>query len=169
MFAQEDPSIQPVPKFLRLICYLTIFGSIYMMFTALSSISNPDTVSQAMAKSIDDWQDVFQKSMQADAAAEQKFEEIVADISNANSSRNIRDHSFFSLISNILTLIGAWLMLRLKRKGFHFYLIGNLIAVIAPLLVFGSDNFLGFSYALFAGVTGGLFTILYALKIKYMY
>jgi hypothetical protein len=73
------------------------------------------------------------------------------------------------LISNILTLIGAWLMLRLKRKGFHFYLIGNLTAVIAPLLVFGSDNFLGFSYALFAGVTGGLFTFLYALKIKYMY
>jgi hypothetical protein len=50
-----------------------------MIFTALSSISNPDTVSQAMAKSIDDWQDVFQKSMQSDAAAEQKFEEIVAD------------------------------------------------------------------------------------------
>jgi hypothetical protein len=80
----------------------------------------------------------------------------------------MRDNSFFALISNILTLIGAWLMLRLRKKGFHFYLLGNIIGVVAPLLVFGSGNFLGFSYAVFAGITGGLFTILYALKIKYM-
>lgn len=169
MFTNQESSPSPVPRFLKILCYLTIFGSIYMVFTSLSSISSPETVSQAMEKSLDDWQDLFQKSMQADPRAEQKFEEILTDLSNANSPRNMRDNSFFSLISNILTLIGAWMMLRLRRKGFHFYLLGNIIAVVAPLLVFGSDNFLGFSYALFAGVSGGLFTFLYALKIKYMH
>lgn len=168
MFENQENTRPIVPRFLRIICYLTIFGSIYMIFTSLSAISSPETVTQAMSKSIDDWQEIFQKSMQADARAEQKFDEILVDLSSANTTRNMRDNSFFSLVSNILTLIGAWLMLRLKKRGFHFYFLGNIIAVIAPLLVFGSGNFLGISYAVFAGTTGGIFTLLYALKIKHM-
>ncbi len=168
MFENKESTPPLVPRFLKFLCYLTIFGSIYMVFTALSGISSPETVSKAMTQSIDNWQEIFQQSMQNDPQAEQKFDEILSDLSSANTSRNMRDNSFFALISNILTLIGAWLMLRLRKKGFHFYLLGNIIGVVAPLLVFGSGNFLGFSYAVFAGVTGGLFTILYALKIKYM-
>jgi hypothetical protein len=168
MFENQESTPPLVPRFLKIICYLTIFGSIYMIFTSLSAISSPETVSQAMSKSIEDWQEIFQKSMQSDPRAEQKFDEILVDLSNANTSRNMRDNSFFSLVSNVLTLIGAWLMLRLKKRGFHFYFLGNIIAVIAPLLVFGSGNFLGISYAVFAGTTGGLFTLLYALKIKHM-
>lgn len=91
-----------------------------MIFTSLSAISSPETVTQAMSKSIEDWQEIFQKSMQADARAEQKFDEILVDLSSANTTRNMRDNSFFSLVSNILTLIGAWLMLRLKKRGFIF-------------------------------------------------
>ena len=168
MLENNESAPTLVLRFLKIICYLTIFGSIYMIFTSVSAISSPETVTQAMTKSMESWQDIFQKSMQSDPQAEQKFEEILTDLSNANTSSNMRDNSFFSMISNLLTLIGAWMMLRLRKKGFHFYLLGNIIAVVAPLLVFGSDNFLGFSYAIFAGMTGGLFTVLYALKIKYM-
>jgi len=91
---------------------------------------------------MEQWQDYFQVSMKNNPAAEKKFEEILIDLSLANTASNMRDNSFFILISNVLTLIGAWLMLRLKKRGFHFYFLGNLIGVIAPLLVFGSDNFL---------------------------
>ena len=169
MFPDQE-SVKPiVPRFLRFLCYLTIFGSIYMILTSLSGLSNPETVTQAMSKSLDEWQEFFQKSIKNDPVSERKFEEILSDLSLANTTGNMRDNSFFILISNALTLIGAWMMLRLKKRGFHFYFLGNLIGVIAPLLVFGSDNFLGISYATFTGVTGGLFSILYALKIKYMH
>jgi hypothetical protein len=40
--------------------------------------------------------------------------------------------------------------------------------VISPILVFGSGNFLGFAFAFFSAFFGGLFTLLYALKMKYM-
>lgn len=169
MFPDQDSVKPDVPRFLRFLCYLTIFGSIYMILTSVSGLSSPETVTQAMSKSIEDWQDFFQKSMKNDSNSEQKFEAILSDLSIANTSGNMRDNSFFILISNVLTLVGAWLMLRLRRKGFHFYFLGNLIGVVAPLLVFGSGNFLGISYAMFTGVTGGLFSILYALKIKYMH
>lgn len=168
IMSPESSSPAQVPRFLKILCYLTMFGSIYMMFTALSGLTNPDAVSQSMLKNMDQWESLFDQITKSDPAAQPKLEEIMSDISSANTSSNLRDNSFFMLISNILTFLGARWMLRLRKKGFHFYLLGTIIAVIAPLLVFGSENFLGFSYALFAGITGGLFTILYALKIKYM-
>ena len=169
MDSDSTSTHSPVPRFLKFLCYLTIFGSIYMVLSSISGLTNPEGLSQTMSKSIDEWQSIFEKPLKADPASEQKLDQILSDINNANTSGNMRDNSFFSLISNILTLLGGWYMLRLQKRGFHFYLIGNIIAVIAPLLVFGSNNFLGFSYALYAGLTGGLFIILYALKIKHMH
>lgn len=92
----------------------------------------------------------------------------MGDIASSNTSSNMRDNSFFSLISNLLTMIGAFLMLRLKKNGLRLYILGCIIAVVAPLLVFGSDNIMGFSLALMAGLSGALFILLYALKMKYM-
>ena len=169
MFPHQESSKPTIPTILRFLCYLTMFGSIYMVLTSISGLSNPEAVSQAMNKSIGEFQNFFQQSLGKDPASEEKFEEIMRDLSYANTAGNMRDNSFFILISNVLTLSGAWLMLRLRKKGFHLYFLGNIIGVIAPLLVFGSDNFLGLSYAWFTAITGGLFVILYALKIKYMH
>jgi len=46
--------------------------------------------------------------------------------------------------------------------------LGCIIAVVAPLMVFGSDNIMGISLALMSGLSGALFILLYALKMKYM-
>jgi hypothetical protein len=80
----------------------------------------------------------------------------------------MRDNSFFSLVSNLLTLLGAVLMLRLKKNGFRLYVLGCVIGVVAPVLVFGSGNFLGMSYAMISGFSSSLFILLYGLKVKYM-
>ncbi|MEY3348628.1 MAG: hypothetical protein RLY46_667, partial [Bacteroidota bacterium] len=47
MFENKESTPPLVPRFLKFLCYLTIFGSIYMVFTALSGISSPETVSKA--------------------------------------------------------------------------------------------------------------------------
>ena len=80
----------------------------------------------------------------------------------------MHDFSVFTLIFNVLTLLGAWLMLRLNKNGFKLYVLGNLIATISPALVFGIDNWLGMAYAFYHGISGAIFIILYALKMKYM-
>jgi hypothetical protein len=80
----------------------------------------------------------------------------------------MRDHSFFAMISNLLTLIGASLMLRLKRNGFRLYLLGTLLGIVTPLLVFGPNNLLGLAYTIYSGFLGLLFVILYASKLKYL-
>ncbi|MBM3444142.1 MAG: hypothetical protein FJX83_04060 [Bacteroidetes bacterium] len=165
----QQPAAFSVPWFLRLLCYLTIFGSTYFMFSAISGLFSPEEVSKTMDQAMQSWMTIFEPALKSDPKAEKDFEAILEDISFANSVSNIRDYSFFSLVANGLTMIGAFLMLRLRKNGFRLYLLGTLIGIISPLLVFGSDNFLGFSYAFMGAIMGILFGILYALKMKHMH
>ncbi|MEY4629431.1 MAG: hypothetical protein RLZZ595_1757 [Bacteroidota bacterium] len=165
---QQAP-ISPVrPKFLTVLCYLTIFASSYMMLSALSGLSNPEELTKALDKSMDSWQSVFDQALESDPKGREQFENAMMDVAAANTSSNMRDNSFFSLVSNLLTMLGAFLMLRLKKNGFRLYVLGCVIGVVSPILVFGSGNFLGMSYAMLSGISSALFILLYALKMKYM-
>jgi len=167
--SDQNPVISPVrPKFLTVLCYLTIFASTYMIFSAFSGLSDPESISKAMTQSLESWEVVLQDALKSDPTGQQKIDGLLEEISFANTSSNMRDNSFFSLVSNLLSMIGAFLMLRLKKNGLRLYILGCIIAVVAPLLVFGSDNILGFSLALMSGLSGALFILLYALKMKYM-
>ena len=166
---EQKAPISPVrPRFLTILCYLTLFASSYMMLSALSGLSNPEELTKALSKSMDSWQSVFDQALTGDPKGKEQFENAMQEVSLSNTSSNMRDNSFFSLVSNLLTFIGAFLMLRLKKNGLRLYVLGCVIAVVAPVLVFGSDNIMGFSLALMAGLSGALFVLLYALKMKYM-
>ncbi|MEY3541824.1 MAG: hypothetical protein RLZZ204_636 [Bacteroidota bacterium] len=166
----ENPSpISPLrPRFLTILCYLTLFASSYMMLSAVAGLSDPEELTKTLNKSMENWDMVFSQAMDADPKGKEQFEKAMEDISFANTRSNMRDNSFFSLISNLLTLIGAVLMLRLKKNGFRLYVLGCIIGVVAPIIVFGSGNFLGLSYAMLSGFSSVLFILLYGFKLKYM-
>lgn len=166
----ELPSpISPMrPRFLTILCYLTLFASSYMLLSAIAGLSNPEELTKTLNNSMESWDMVFSQAMEADPRGKEQFEAAMEEISFANTRSNMRDNSFFSLISNLLTLIGAVLMLRLKKNGFKLYVLGCLIGIIAPLIVFGPGNFLGVSYAMLSGCSSALFILLYAFKLKYM-
>ncbi len=157
------------PRLLSILCYLTIFASSYMLVSSLSALANIDQTIDLLSQSLDKASAVFDKSLAADPATAENLDEALAQIAASITRSNMRDHHVFNLISNLLTLIGASLMLRLRKRGFHLYLLGTLIAFVAPLLVFGSDSLLGFAFSFSTALFGGLFVILYSLKIKYMH
>ena len=156
------------PRFLTFLCYLSIFGSSWVMMQSISSLSNPEQVSLEFAKNLGHLQVQFEAAFQKDPAAGEQVEKLISNAAASNTSSNIRDHSFFSVVSNLLTLLGAMLMLRLRKNGFRLYLLGTLIGIIAPLLVFGSGNLMGLAFAIYGGIFGLLFVLLYSFKLKYM-
>ena len=157
------------PWFLTVLCYLTIFGSSYMLVSSLSALSDLDQTTKMLLLSLDEASELFDKAFAADPASAQKVEDALDQIASGSTRTNMRDHHVFNMVNNLLTLIGASLMLRLKKRGFHLYVLGNLIGVVAPLLVFGAGNFLGFAFSFSTAFFGGLFILLYALKIKHMH
>ena len=130
------------------------------MINSITALMNPEQVSLAFSKELQKVQVQFEELFKQDPAASDKVQDLLRSTELANTSLNMRDHSLFSLISNILTLIGASFMLRLKKNGFRFYLLGTVLGVITPLLVFGSTNLLGLAYAIYAGFFGLIFVLL---------
>jgi hypothetical protein len=166
---ENNQDIKPLrPKFLTFLCYLTIFGSSWIFVQSISSLSNPEQISLEFSKSLSQMQVQFEDAFKQDPATGEKVEQLIENAAAVNSTSNMRDHAFFAMVSNLLTLLGAMLMLRLKKNGFRLYLLGTLISVVAPILVFGGTNLLGLAFAFYAGFFGLIFVILYAVKLKYM-
>jgi hypothetical protein len=114
----QHPDLSPVrPRFLTILCYLTIFASTYMIFSAFSGLSDPESTVKAMNNSMESWESVLQDAVKTDPSGQAKVDALMGDIASANTSSNMRDNSFFSLVSNLLTMIGAFLMISLKKNG----------------------------------------------------
>lgn len=135
--------------------------------TSFEGIFNPDGLSKRMEELLVEYDNMFSVSNKDPLAAE-TFSKAMEGIKNAIVPSNMHDFSVFTLIFNALTFVGAWLMMRLKKNGFRIYLLGNIIAVASSGLVFGINNWLGLSYSIYHGITGSVFILLYALKMKYM-
>jgi hypothetical protein len=80
---------------------------------------------------------------------------------------NIRKKAIGSIISGILTLLGAILMWQLNKKGFYIYIAGILFEIIVPVYLYGT-NIMSFGITFLSGFFGLLFIALYALNIKSM-
>jgi hypothetical protein len=163
-----DKSSTPRPRLLTVLCYLTMFASSWVMINSFTALINPEQVSLAFSKELQKIEVQFEQMFKQDPVASERVQDLVQATALSNSSSNMRDHSLFSLISNILTFLGDSLMLRLKRNGFRIYLFGTLLGIVTPLLVFGTTNLLGLAYSIYAGFFGLLFTILYASRLKYL-
>lgn len=66
-----------------------------------------------------------------------------------------------------LSILGAYLMLRLQKNGFYTYVIAKIIGIVVPLTLLGFNILTGMMYGL-AAVVGAVFVILYGLNRKYM-
>ena len=66
------------------------------------------------------------------------------------------------IVLTILSLIGTLLMWKLKRNGFHFYTIANILLFFVPIMWFG----LSFSVA--AAFFPTMFIFFYAMNLRFM-
>lgn len=72
----------------------------------------------------------------------------------------------FQLLSGILIVTGCIIMLRLKKLGFHVYMVGKLTTLIAPLFIVGaSGGFLGVFVGVFFWV---IWPIVIGLHLKHL-
>lgn len=68
---------------------------------------------------------------------------------------------FFGLLMNISSIIGAYMMLKLNKKGFHFYTISQIILLMLPMIFIKGS---GFPFGEF--IISALFVAMYAQQIK---
>ncbi len=130
-----------IPQFLKVICILTFIGS------GLAIISNffysifYDTILNILSQQEDDF---LKKTYEALSVITREF--YIANF-------------FLSTLS----LVGAIMMFKLKKIGFHFYTVANLLMLGLPIfLLHESFNFFNLMF-----ITGP-FILMYGMHLKYM-
>lgn len=72
-----------------------------------------------------------------------------------------------SFVEVIIGLIAVIMMFKLRKIGFHLYIVYSLIALGYWILFFG-HNTLGTIMAVLSGIISGIFILLYASQVKHM-
>jgi hypothetical protein len=156
------------PTFLTVLCILTFIGSGYGIVDSVIDYFGAEKAEQIVGQvdeTMDEAMDEIGESEEGEKAAE-LMETMVGDMMSSLTAENIRRLSIMSLISNILTLLGALLMWRLNKKGFYSYIAGIVILIISPLIIL--EGLIGLATAGFIGFIGVIFIVLYGLNLKHM-
>lgn len=72
-----------------------------------------------------------------------------------------------TFVEVIIGLIAVIMMFKLRKIGFHLYIVYSLIALGYWILFFG-HNTLGTIMAVISGIISGIFVLLYASQLKHM-
>lgn len=155
------------PTLLTVLCILTIIGSAWGIFSSISNYMNADISSQIAGTALDSAKEEISKESD-NTAASKMAEKVISGASEMLNPANIKKNALFSILANILTLGGAFLMFQMKKMGFWAYIAGTSIAIITPLVVYGASNLMSIGMTAVVGFFGILFAVLYSLNLKYM-
>ncbi|HTB32843.1 MAG TPA: hypothetical protein VK808_12510 [Bacteroidia bacterium] len=156
---QTTPTPKPGPKntFLLVICILTFIGSGFGVLGAVFSFGTANTMAAINQNN---------EERMADRPTPDFFKSIFHSMAQYSDPAKIKEMALLSLLSNLLTLAGALMMLKLKMPGFYLYIAGILIYIIIPIMFLG--GYLGLASAMFYGLIGAAFIVMYAVNLKYM-
>jgi len=92
-------------------------------------------------------------------------EKMMFSLSKMLTAENIRKSAIANIISGFFTLLGAFLMWRLRRNGFYLYVAGIIIGLLVPFYLYG-NNLIAIGVSSFSSFFGLVFIALYALNLK---
>lgn len=154
--------------FLTILCVLSLIGSTLLVVTGINQYREADLTSALIRQQMEKGKVRVSVEDEDGGKDMEKTEEVMKQASNMVSPEKIKKYALGSMITNLLTLFGAFMMFRLKKIGFWIYLLGTVAFAAVPLWVYGLSNPLAYGMGmLFAGV-GVVFVLLYARNLKYM-
>lgn len=160
---QTNTAMHVRPAFLTVLCVLTFIGSSWGIISGTFSYLTADTASELTKVSMQDTQDKLNA-----AGGSKLAEKIMADAQASTTSENLKKVGLTSIVASVLTLLGAILMFGLKKAGFWLYLLGTIISIVMPIVIYGAGNFVSMITVIIAAATGIVFVILYGLNLKHL-
>ncbi len=143
--------IKKKPVFLKILCILTFIGAPLLIIKYIFSyIDLVDKIAQLNA---------FSAGFEGVSGMENIIEGSNALIKNGPV------YLILLIVASVICLVGAILMLKLKKVGYYIYLIGEIAPIILPfILIKGFQTFGVFDYLIIGSSI--LFIVLYSLNFK---
>jgi hypothetical protein len=167
---QTSPTVPPPaparPTFLTVLCILTFIGSAWGIFSSVSSYMNANVTSSIIGQTMDEAKEKIKE--ESSGTDSQIAEKVVSGVSSLVDPANMKKNALFMIVSNVLTLLGGILMFQLKKVGFWVYVAGTVLAILAPVIVYGATNILSLGMSIVYGFFGIIFVVLYAVNLKHL-
>ena len=158
--------MEAIPKWFRIMCYLSVLGSSYLASLNFSSYYNANEADKMREEVSREIEIRFSNlGNVSEEEGDRMFEMVQSDIETNLTVPKYKKHSLFRIIGNLATMLGALLMLRLKRFGYHLYVAGTLFLVFTGFAAIGL-GIIGWTFNLFYIFTGIGFTIFYSYNRK---
>ena len=156
---EQEPKIRPT--FLTVLCILTFIGSGFGLISNAMGYFSADKTAADMVKAS---QELKGKKESNNAT---NFEGQMMDtLTTAFTPDNLRKSAIGGVVGSILCLVGAIMMWNLRRTGYYIYVVGALIGIAIPFMIFGTGNLVAIGMSVFSGFFGLLFIVLYGLNLK---
>jgi hypothetical protein len=173
ILSDQEELDQTRPTLLTVLCILTfigssmgILGNVYSYSTAYKTAHFVSGINKDLHQN--DSTNLNDTSGTGKSRSGRIFaKKMILQASTMATPENIRHKALGTIISDLITLLGALLMWKLRRSGFYLYIAGILIGISVPLYIYGT-NFSSIGIASFTAFFGLLFIILYGLNIKSM-
>ncbi len=157
-------------QFLTVLCILTFIGSSLFIIRNAVLYAKADEIAAGISKAKnivanDRTNGTDSTNMRRHHERKNMAGNILNSFSDMTSASAIRKNAIGTIISSVITLLGALVMWRLKRIGFFIYILGTLVGVAVPLVLFGASGN-SIAVAIFSQFFGFLFIALYALNYR---
>lgn len=161
-FEENQTSVRPT--FLTVLCILTLVFNAYKFYGAIPNIFTPEKIIESKEQANEMVMDMFSKYMSEKDL--EKIEESQEEANKLIQKDALVASGVMTLISSILLILGAIWMWGLRRKGFWVYIAGNVIGIIAPIVIMGGA--IGWGIGIMALINAAIFSGLYAINLKYL-
>lgn len=154
--------------FLTILCVLSLIGSTLLVVTGINQYREADLTSALIRQQMEKGKVRVNVEGENGENDTKRAKEIMDTAAAMVSPDLIKKYQIGSIITNLLTLFGAFMMFRHRKIGFWIYLIGTAAFVALPFWVYGLDNKLAYGIGMLAGFIGVIFVLLYARNLRYM-
>ncbi len=156
------------PTLLRVLCILTFVAGGMGFLDGIRTYVNADVFSGIVDQSLLQAREKMNEEVKGDARAERVVESLMSHSAAFSEPANLKKSSLFKILANLIALVGAYLMFKMRRSGYWVYLCSSLVSIVSPLAVYGVHNLLAVSIAVILTIIGVVLAGLYALNIKHM-
>jgi hypothetical protein len=163
-FEDEKPKRPNFLVVLAVLSYISIgLGLLATLFTLISGPSSIEQIEQEEAQ-------LYESIQQMEEAGMDDIVQIFE--TSAQQAVYINNEVFYSfnilnLISLILGFMGVFLMMKLKKVGFHLYVAYSLLPIIISYALIPMNLIIGASI-ITAVILSAIFCVLYGLNLKHM-
>lgn len=166
VLANYDQPARSRPTFLTVLCILTFIGSGWGLISASMQYLTANAQAAAMTTATQQASKEISKSGSSSEGAK-IANEMINSMASVFTPETVKKSALAAIAAALLCLAGAVMMWQLKKTGFYLYVLGTLIGIVTPLLLFGS-NLLAMGMSIIIGFFGVLFVILYGVNLKHM-